>query len=315
MSRLIGRASRRTASGFTLIELMIAMILGLLVTAAALGIFLANQQTYRTTEGLGRVQESMRTAFELMARDLRVAGGNACNDKPANFTNALTSGTGEWWGELATSGWANSVKGFADTTAFDVGGPAFGTSEGNRLSGSDAIEVFSVGDSAVSISADGGSTFTVNASDHGFVAGDVLLACDTNDSAIFNATSVSGTTIGHPTSLSYAANSTLSRFKAARWYVAYNGNSGTSLYRSRLYAGAVQQEEIADNISDMQLEYLVDGGTGYVDAAAVSDWSSVVAVRVTLTATSKDKVGTDGSSAKVLERTLVHVVELRNRVE
>ena len=70
--RLSARPAPRAAvRGLSLIELMIAMMLGLLVVASASAIFLSNRQTYRATEGLGRVQESGRMAFELMARDLR----------------------------------------------------------------------------------------------------------------------------------------------------------------------------------------------------------------------------------------------------
>lgn len=292
--------------GFTLVELMIGLLLGLIVTGATIGIFLSNQQTYRATEGLGRVQESLRTAFELMARDLRVAGGNGCNT--GSLTNALTSGTGEWWGTIDS--WSDAVKGYTGDTVFGTGGPAFGTAEGTRLSGSAALEIFSGGDVAVSVASDSGNAFTVNSSDHDFISGDVLLVCDTNYSAVFNATSVSGTNIEHPTTISYSTNASVSRLNAVRWYVAYNADGGTSLYRTRVYAGSAEQEEVVANVAGMDLSYLVDGASGYVAAGLVSDWSSVTAVRIALSLNSPDKVGSDG---KVLERTLAHVVELRNR--
>lgn len=302
--------STRRYGGFGLIELMIGMVLGLLVTGAAISLFLSNQQTYRTTEGLGRVQENLRTAYELMARDLRVAGGNACNEQPTNFTNALTNGTGEWWGQLASAGWNGAVKGYAATVDFDTGGPAFGTSKGNRLSGSAAIQLFSSGDAVANVADDSGGAFTLNTPNHGFVNGDVLMVCNTNYSAIFNTTGVAGTSVAHPTSISYTANATVSRFNPVRWYIAYNSSGGTSLYRSRVYAGSERQEEVADGVSALVLQYLVNGASDYVDAAAVSDWSLVSAVRVTLTVASSDKVGTDG---KALARTSTNVVELRNR--
>lgn len=43
-------------SGFSLVELMIALLLGTLIIAAAGGIFIANRQTFRSTDNLGRVQ-------------------------------------------------------------------------------------------------------------------------------------------------------------------------------------------------------------------------------------------------------------------
>ena len=87
---------RRAAQGLSLIELMIAMLLGLLVAGAAVTIFMSNRQTYQATDNLGRIQENLRTSFELMARDVREAGGNPCaNDLP--IANVLNNPAGEWW--------------------------------------------------------------------------------------------------------------------------------------------------------------------------------------------------------------------------
>lgn len=60
-----------TAQGFTLIELMIAMVLGLLVLGAALAVFQSNQKTFSANEGQNRVQENARIAYEMMGKDIR----------------------------------------------------------------------------------------------------------------------------------------------------------------------------------------------------------------------------------------------------
>ena len=64
-------AGMRRMRGFTLIELMVALVIGLIVTGAALALFLTNRQTYLASENISRVQEHARTAFELMSRNLR----------------------------------------------------------------------------------------------------------------------------------------------------------------------------------------------------------------------------------------------------
>ena len=79
MSRMSHRR-RRDAAGFGLIELMIAMVLGLIVIGAAFAVFMSNQSTFRANEGLARIQEGVRVAFELMSRDIRAAGGSACSN-------------------------------------------------------------------------------------------------------------------------------------------------------------------------------------------------------------------------------------------
>lgn len=60
--------------GFSLVELMIAMLLGLILMIGVINVFLSSSQTYRLQEAMFRVQESGRFALDIMARDLRDAG-------------------------------------------------------------------------------------------------------------------------------------------------------------------------------------------------------------------------------------------------
>ena len=68
ISSRLGQHPRLALAGFTVVELMIAMLLGLIVIGGVVSVFLANQRTYRTNQALGDVQDSSRIAFELMAR-------------------------------------------------------------------------------------------------------------------------------------------------------------------------------------------------------------------------------------------------------
>ena len=63
----------RRPGGFTLVELMIAMVLGLVIIGGATSLIVANRQSYRTNEGLSQVQESARTAVELLSRERGLA--------------------------------------------------------------------------------------------------------------------------------------------------------------------------------------------------------------------------------------------------
>lgn len=65
---------RKVEQGFSLIELMIAMLLGLILIGGVINLFLASSQTYRLQESMFRVQESGRFALDFMLRDLRDAG-------------------------------------------------------------------------------------------------------------------------------------------------------------------------------------------------------------------------------------------------
>jgi type IV pilus assembly protein PilW len=174
-------ASRRASLGLTLIELMVSMVVGLIVVGAAVTVFLATSRTYQATESLGRVQENMRVAFELMARDMREAAGNPC-EKNLPIYNVLRNPKDHWYTDLLTG-----IRGYEGSVAFT--GAAFGTGPGQRIAGTDAIELKSAV-SGVNIvgHAPTSAQFKVSTVNHGLYAGDLALACDFGQVAVFQVT-------------------------------------------------------------------------------------------------------------------------------
>ncbi len=92
----------RQQQGFTLVEVMVAMAIGLLMMAGILQISAASKESSRLQRNMGFVQENIRSAMELLARDIRQAGyfendnsGRYLADAPTPFVAATTiDGTG-----------------------------------------------------------------------------------------------------------------------------------------------------------------------------------------------------------------------------
>lgn len=59
--------------GYTLIELMVALALGLLISAAAIQLFITSQTTFSLQQGGADVQDSSIFGLELMSRNIRMA--------------------------------------------------------------------------------------------------------------------------------------------------------------------------------------------------------------------------------------------------
>ena len=77
---ITGTATCETSSrGFTLVELLVAMVISLIITIGVVQIFSANRATYQLDEGLARAQENGRFAMEFLAQDIRHAGYFGCN--------------------------------------------------------------------------------------------------------------------------------------------------------------------------------------------------------------------------------------------
>ena len=68
------RAPRAIQGGFSLIELMIAITLGLLIMSGLTTIFVKNSQARSEIERSNRQLESGRYAMALLTDDLRMAG-------------------------------------------------------------------------------------------------------------------------------------------------------------------------------------------------------------------------------------------------
>ncbi|MDO8331475.1 MAG: PilW family protein [Fluviicoccus sp.] len=67
------RAARRMR-GYSILELMIALSIGLLVSLAAVQLFVTNQVNFQLQRGLGDVSENGRFALDFMGRQLRQGG-------------------------------------------------------------------------------------------------------------------------------------------------------------------------------------------------------------------------------------------------
>jgi type IV pilus assembly protein PilW len=65
-------------SGFSLVEIMIALLIGLFLLGGILQIFSASQQTYRMQRNLSRLQENGRFALDFITHDIRMAGNWGC---------------------------------------------------------------------------------------------------------------------------------------------------------------------------------------------------------------------------------------------
>jgi type IV pilus assembly protein PilW len=305
------------------------------------------------------MQESARYAFEVMARSLREAGGNLCG--ASKVANVLNNASSKWW-----SNW-NRGEGIYGYEGNDNSFPkAFGTGRAERVSGTDAVVVWSgtLNEGLVITQHNPPSAqFKVNTTQHGLEDGDIVMACDNKDhAAIFQVTNAnsSNVTIVHntgasvspgncskylgypvplncgqppgnsdPPSYTFENGGFISKLAAYAWYIGYNGRGGCSLYRLKLQNddGKAKDtaEEVAEGVSNLQIQYLIAGNTDYVDARPDLDWTNVVAVRLEFTLHSLDEVAVgktvdDSSPCKiqegkrVLERRWNTVVTLRNRV-
>lgn len=326
--------SRRRSRGLTLVELMISVALGILIVSAAGAVFMSNQQTYRATESLGRVQENSIAAFELMAREIREAGGSACDSSVVPAT--VLNGAAAWWATPV----ANGLRGYENGALFTAPTPtpAQVTTAAPLPTTAqipDALEL--VSSTADVFTMNRQTTFTdpvtLTVTTHGYVPGNIIEVCDFQCATIFQDTASSSASgaISHgagaaapgnavatlscsasdPTNHLYGADALVGKLRATRWYIATNPEGVRSLYRAVVDRNNVPTaQQIVEGVVDMQLSYLERGDAQYTDATGVANWAQVTAVRIDLTMLGQQRVGTAGTP---ISRTLTHIVAIRNR--
>lgn len=67
-------SARRRARGLTLVELMVGLAIGLVVSLAASALYLASSETSRATRSLGDINETGKLALDIIGRELEKAG-------------------------------------------------------------------------------------------------------------------------------------------------------------------------------------------------------------------------------------------------
>jgi type IV pilus assembly protein PilW len=76
------KSRRERQQGLSLVELLVAMVLGLLLTAGALEMMLSSRNLHRTTDSLSRIQENGRFALDFLNRGINMAGYKTSNVDP-----------------------------------------------------------------------------------------------------------------------------------------------------------------------------------------------------------------------------------------
>lgn len=100
---------RYRMAGLSLVEMMIALVIGLVLTLGVIQVFSASQAASRLSEGASRVQENARFALDFLSRDIRMAGHMGCINDQAH----VVKGQGDPLSHLGAGAGSGSPLDFA----------------------------------------------------------------------------------------------------------------------------------------------------------------------------------------------------------
>jgi len=296
-----------TQRGLSLIELMIAVVLGIFITGGMIQLFVNSKQSYRIQENLSRVQENGRFAMGFITRDIRLAGYYGCLGGTTNIENNLNPGS--------------SYDNYAVTIT--------GTN-GDGLNSSDSISTNGMAASSIYV-VDTPATPSANlkvTDNSGLLQNEVVMVLDCTAGDLFQITNDPGTggainkdevihntgnvaagpgNLDKPFQKIYGTDAQIYRPRNVQYFIAANPAGEPALFQS-VNGGAAQ--ELVEGIESMQILYGADTNGDntanyYVPAATGGlDMEEVISVRVSLlVSTLEDNIATQSASTTLTSHT------------
>jgi type IV pilus assembly protein PilW len=308
---LIWRTKMSRSRGFSLIELLVAMGLGLALIYGIMSVYLTTKSAFRRVEQLSTLQQSVRTAFEYLTADARTAGLLGCAPRAAVTSPLSTASIGTNY-LLGTEGydaaaaptyplvdatsagadWSNNIApGSSASIPFsDLGGAI--------TQGSDVVVLRTVASKPLRLAAaasaaatsltvealNGGSCADASARASGFCAGSHGLISNCQRGRVFTVSSAASAATSSTLTLSAALGaagdfpqlgSEVFPLVTAAYYVkASSSGTSHSLYR-RVFDGNLVgvDQELVEGVESMQVTYGLDTppGDGAVDNYVTAD--------------------------------------------
>jgi type IV pilus assembly protein PilW len=303
------RTGRDKQTGFSLIELMIAITLSLVLTIGIIQIFSSSKQTSRVQDALARVQENARFALDILSHDIRMAGQLGCNSG-AHLTVA---------GEFKN--YDSSIYGYEYA---DLPADSALIINNSRPERSDIVEdtdtiivrsaatrTIPLTDESAPITNDSITAKSAGAIDN-IAPGDPMVISDCVNADMLFVKTKDGSRLtfdppesSDPLANKYQSDAEVMKLNYAAYYIRVDDKTGNkNLYRSYVNGisgspGVNAPEPLLENVENLQIFYgeNVNGNIRYVRADQVGNMSNVVSVRIhLLLSTGEDNLAIDPQS-------------------
>jgi type IV pilus assembly protein PilW len=111
----------KSVNGFTLVELMVSMGIGMVILAAVTTTFMSQTRIYNAQEQINEMQQNARGALDIIAREVKMAGykpsGGSFNGVTYSTTQLMVQADLDLNGAISTSSTANEQITYAYDSA------------------------------------------------------------------------------------------------------------------------------------------------------------------------------------------------------
>lgn len=275
--------SRSRQQGFTLVELMVAVVILGIALVSMYSLYLGMQRTTSNQEEVVDIQQSLRVAIDSMSKDIKMAGllipvadSGIAAGSDATTLNIETASTFYTFARVAAN--TQVPVGVASTT--EILFPVAEAGMADRFNVGDMVRIIrpQSGDQPENLD------LKVTSTDR--TVPEIGIAGFSGDSLYLPGDIIARVTSGGPDP------------STVTWTL-----DGTNLVRN---SDGLGNNIMAENVSQLDFVYQLDDGSE-TSTPAATDFSKIKAIRVTVTADTTHQIG--GNARK---RSLVSMVRLRN---
>lgn len=283
--------------GFSIVELLIGLTLGMLVVASVGSVYLSNKSNFLLQSNLGRLQENARFAVYHLNREIRMTGYQGCtSDNFSQMNNLVKDPSKVILYESPLLGFDGLSNSYSPNLPENL--------SGKTVEDSDVLEIRKAENTNVQIRADMNQTNNpILVYDRlGIAAGEVVMISNCGVGDIFvaggntNATAITHTTSNNTSnhlSFPYTAGAHVMRYQYFAYYIKDTGRTNSA--SEPVYALVRQdingtEEEIAEGVEKMRILYGVDTNDNhsverYQTATEVNqsnNWNQVISLKINL---------------------------------
>ncbi|MCX7117847.1 MAG: PilW family protein [Legionellales bacterium] len=301
----------KTSYGFSLVEILVGLTLGVILSAAVIAIYISEKNTYKTSTSQASIQNAESAIAALVTPTIRGAGFSGCTTLLMALSN-LNPGGPPPLGTLGTT--PSMVNGYGSAAASPVTitentansaivtnwTPSLDASLSGRVEAvSDVVVVLGAvpGTQPIGVTAaTAGSNAITLQNTTGLTTGLFGSISDCSKTSVIAITGIAGTTVTHAASagilnntndtllVNFQTGSVFVPLSQTAFYVANDPGGQSTLTKATLNAnGTWTSQSLVPGVEIMKVLYGIGSNnalTNYVSASAVTNWNQVYAIRL-----------------------------------
>ena len=291
-------------SGYTLLELLTAMSLGIFLMTGLYQLYISNNDSTRLQQATSQVQRNGQFALDIITNKINTAGYTGFyGDMSVGVENVLRDPNNQIWDI------SRPLQGFNNVASTDIIAGITGF-----VSGTDILLLKQMEKGTVIKRNPSSQTVVLEATSE-YKNGDIVFLSDIDQASSYQASSI--TTISGETTITMNLSTTIApgnnivisnafskdaefgKLSVRMYYLKTGKNGKPALFEAILVNTGTKNEleeyELASNILDLQLTFGEDSNSDkvvdiYKDASAILDWGMVANVGIALLVSSKKAV-------------------------